>query len=141
MEDQAAARPRRPSDCILMAHGDGGMHSGRHKQLADAFATQGWLAILPDFSANSGEREVWPESVHAYFVDYLLPWLEEQGVAAIHCVGFGSGVIPCAYAASAEEDHLRGGSRVPRFVGTVLVQPELKKPMILSDGEMQKLVA
>merc|ERR1719167_853436 len=86
-----AASPPPCPHCVLLAHDAGGVHSGRHRQLADAFATQGWLAVLPDFSANADDRGVWYESIRGYCVDYFFPWLEEEGVEAIHCVGFGNG--------------------------------------------------
>lgn len=137
----AGAAPRRPVDCVLLAHDRAGMHSGRHRQLADAFATQGWLAVVPDFSTTAADRDVWFDSIRMYCVDYFFPWLEEQGVEAIQCVGFADGAIPCAYVAAGVEAHLQGGSRVPRVVGTALAHPAFRKPYVLNEGELQKTVA
>lgn len=131
----------KPLNCVLIVHDAGGMDSGRHRQLADALALQGWLVALPDFSANSPVPQQWFQDIQTYCFDYFLPWLEEREVEAVAMLGLGLGCLPCAHTAAVQQQHLAGGSKIPRFVGTALAYPRFVKPHILNDGELQKAVA
>jgi len=130
-------------DCIVIAHDFDAFDNTRLRRLVDCFASQGWLAVLPDFSPQSADvRGEWFESLRQYCVDYLLPWLEEeQGIEAWQCFAIGGGVIPCGYAAKANAEHLAYGAKAPLNLGSVLVHPVLRKPHILNEGEFQKTIA
>lgn len=129
-------------DAIVVAHDFGGFHCARHRQLVDAFASQGWLAILPDFSPTSSDRHAWFECIRLYCVDFLLPWLgDDQEIEAIQIFAVGGGGIPCAHATAGVAERLSAGARVPRLFGATLVYPVFDKPHVLNKGEFQKMVA
>jgi len=138
---QACAHGGTSTRCILLAHDFPDFRTGRHRQLADAFATQGWLAVLPDFSAAQGPAEsagaeAWRAAVQAFARDFLLPWLEARGVVALQCVGFGVGAVTAALVARSWT-----GVAQPKLLGTVLAQPTFGRPHVRSQEELQQLLS
>lgn len=129
--------------CIVLLHDILGFRSGRHRELADAIAAEGWLAFLPEFSIGAGTelRPMAHDVIRGFLVDYLLPWLEEVGIVSCQCIGFCTGALTTPALLDALNEHHANGAKVPVFLAAAFAQPAFGKPHVKDQCQLQKVVA
>eukprot|EP00811_Abedinium_folium_P003061 NODE_12817_length_1201_cov_14.277467.p1 GENE.NODE_12817_length_1201_cov_14.277467~~NODE_12817_length_1201_cov_14.277467.p1 ORF type:complete len:281 (+),score=83.28 NODE_12817_length_1201_cov_14.277467:108-950(+) len=125
--------------CVVLLHDIFGFRSGRHDQIADYFAEQGWLCVAPDFyygeeapfnlttwgstlsslTFGGGLTYVWrvirryssKDTLRAFYDQHLLPWLRARGVNKVQWFGICWGAYGGAYLSQAD-----GESELARMV-------------------------